>query len=340
MTTFDIRQRVRERLAGQSGVRFQEGPDWIKIQPADPSGFDVAVYTTPAGFTIAFDGWHEELTSERDALDCVVFGLSQSCRLAVALRGTYPTTWTVEALEDDIWTPLSVTGLLLQPFWRRVQIDYRANRIFDVLGPEEVAKFRRIATRAYPSPGEPRIVASILWRRLDTPGHDASALVQLATGWRIDGAAVFRHAGAPARLHYQVECDRAWIARHGRVIGAIGGRTIDLVITREHDGAWVLNGTAVPGLSAGIDLDLGFTPATNLLPLRRLALKPGESADAPAAWLDVDTGSIVLLHQRYEKRTATTYWYESPQGQYADLLDVTSDGFVRRYPGLWEAEPS
>jgi hypothetical protein len=41
----------------------------------------------------------------------------------------YATTLTVEALEDATWTPLSVTGLFLQPFWRRVRIEYRSNRL-------------------------------------------------------------------------------------------------------------------------------------------------------------------------------------------------------------------
>jgi len=85
-------------------------------------------------------------------------------------------------------------------------------------------------------------------------------------------------------------------------------------------------------------LDLGFTPATNLSQLRRIALAEGQAADVPVAWLDVATGSLVALPQRYERRTASTYWYEAPSVGYADLLEVAPSGFVRRYPGLWEAE--
>lgn len=147
MTKIDIRQQVRDRLSGCPDVRFAEGPDWIKVPPADPSGFEVGVWTGRAGYTVAFDGWHEDLSSEQDVLDCVVFGLSRSCRLAVALRGSYPTTWTVEALEDDTWTPVGVTGLQQQPFWLRVRIEYRSNRLFDIRTPAEVARFREILDR-------------------------------------------------------------------------------------------------------------------------------------------------------------------------------------------------
>jgi len=87
-----------------------------------------------------------------------------------------------------------------------------------------------------------------------------------------------------------------------------------------------------------MDLDFGFTPSTNLLQLRRLALANGQRADAPAAWLDVSNGTLDVLVQRYERRSETTYWYEAPRFSYAEMLDVDSVGFVRRYPGLWEVE--
>ena len=48
-------------------------------------------------------------------------------------------------------------------------------------------------------------------------------------------------------------------------------------------------------------------------------------------------GVLQALPQRYERRSATTYWYESPTAGYAELLELAPSGFVRRYPGLWEA---
>jgi uncharacterized protein len=40
-----------------------------------------------------------------------------------------------------------------------------------------------------------------------------------------------------------------------------------------------------------------------------------------------------------ERRTQEMYWYEAPSVGYADMLEVGSTGFIRLYPGLWEAEP-
>ena len=179
---------------------------------------------------------------------------------------------------------------------------------------------------------------SILWRRLDTPGHDACGLEKHATGWRLVGTAVFLHQGMPACFEYRIACNARWQTQRGYVRGWLGKETIEFRIVRTAGGVWSLNGAIVSGLDVCIDVDLGFTPATNLLPVRRLALDPGQAAEAPAAWLDVNAHTLEILPQRYERRYGSTYWYEAPDFGYAALLEVTSAGFVRRYPDLWEAE--
>ena len=179
---------------------------------------------------------------------------------------------------------------------------------------------------------------SILWRRLDTPGHDTCRLEICGDGWKLDGTAIFLDKRVPAQLTYHVACDRAWRTKRGQVCGWLGTQAIKLNIVRTSEGVWTLNGVAVPGLENCIDLDLGFTPATNLLQLRRIALVVGQAADVPVAWLEESTGILQVLPQRYERRAIAEYWYEAPRFDYAALLEVSPAGFIHRYPGLWEAE--
>ncbi len=120
--------------------------------------------------------------------------------------------------------------------------------------------------------------------------------------------------------------------------GWVGTRPLDFRITRSEAGIWTLNGQVVPHLDGCVDLDFGFTPATNLFQLRRVALQVGEAADVPVAWIDVSAGTLDTLHQRYERRTAEAYWYEAPRFDYFALLRVNANGFVEKYPDLWEAE--
>jgi hypothetical protein len=83
---------------------------------------------------------------------------------------------------------------------------------------------------------------------------------------------------------------------------------------------------------------VAFTPATNLLPVRRLGLKTGQEAEVKAAWLRFPTFTLEPLDQRYRRIDAVTYHYESNGGSFVRDLVVSPVGFVRRYPDLWQAE--
>jgi hypothetical protein len=182
-------------------------------------------------------------------------------------------------------------------------------------------------------------IASILWRRLGQPGHDVCRLERQGEQWQIDGAAAFRHEdGRLAQLHYRVRCDRAWHTRWATIRGWVGGESIDLSVLHDAQGGWKLNDVPAPDLGHCLDLDLGFTPATNLLQLRRLHLGIGEAADAPVAWLDLDGAVLSELQQRYERRGEGDYWYTAPRFDFEAMLEVTPEGFVRSYPPLWQAE--
>ena len=170
--------------------------------------------------------------------------------------------------------------------------------------------------------------------RLDRPGSDAALLRPNGDGWLLQGAAAFDHDGASATVAYQVEVDVRWETKRGIISGFLGDRTIAHEIRRDNVG-WRLNGVAVKGLGHLADLDFGFTPATNVLQLSRIALKLGQSAEVPVVWFDLDSTSLTELPQRYERRSEASYWYEAPTVPYRALLEIAPNGFVRSYPGLW-----
>lgn len=179
------------------------------------------------------------------------------------------------------------------------------------------------------------------WRRLDTVGTDAARLFQTATGWWLAGSAVFQHetTRAPAHLDYVLELAPDWATTRGVIQGFVGGSDVDQTIVRDGTG-WTMNGTRVrvPGLDGIVDLDLGFTPATNFAQVQRIHLGIGETADFSVAWWDAGEPSLVALPQHYERRSERKYWYESPSGSYRAELEFASNGFVRSYPRLWKLQ--
>ena len=181
--------------------------------------------------------------------------------------------------------------------------------------------------------------ATILWRRLDLPGHEAAELAGSADGgWRLAGVAVFAHAGLPCRLEYLVECDRAWHTRRATIAGHVGGDGRELALTRGADGEWRSDGAPVAALAGCVDVDLEFTPSTNLLPIRRLALAIGASAPVRAAWVRFPRLALEPFEQTYTRTGDRRYRFESADGEFRRELEVDASGLVLEYPGFWRAE--
>ena len=183
------------------------------------------------------------------------------------------------------------------------------------------------------------MVHSILWRGIDRPGHEACRLYQVDSEWRLEGTAVFKSDdGSPCRLSYLVRCDSSWKTVTGSVSGWLGNDNVNIEISVDSLQRWQLNGLEKPVVLGCTDLDLNFSPSTNLLPIRRLGLAIGEQAEVKAAWLRFPSFELERLSQIYSRLDETTYRYSSNNGEFVREIKVNEAGFVTDYPGLWEAE--
>ncbi len=177
----------------------------------------------------------------------------------------------------------------------------------------------------------------ILWRRVDQPGHESARVDRVGAGWRLAGTAVFSDDAGPCCLSYRIECDAGWRTLRTQVSGWIGQQTVAVEIAVA-DGVWRTNGAEVPQVAGCADVDLNFSPSTNLLPIRRLDLAIGERAEVSAAWLRFPSLALEPLQQTYIRTAERAYRYESAGGAFARDLAVDEAGFPTLYPGLWARE--
>src|SRR5512146_611448 len=114
--------------------------------------------------------------------------------------------------------------------------------------------------------------ASILWRSIVLPGHEACRLFSQDSRWHVEGSAVFFHERRPCRLDYRIICDAAWQTLSASIDGWLGKTRIGLRIRTDPAHHWWRNEVQQPSVMGCIDLDLNFSPSTNLLPIRRFNL--------------------------------------------------------------------
>ena len=179
---------------------------------------------------------------------------------------------------------------------------------------------------------------SILWRGFYLTGHEYCRINFEGGRWFVSGVAVFKHEEQPCRLEYLVECDSLWKTDAARVSGWVSDELIDVEIAVAADHRWWLNGVEQPQVAECIDVDLNFSPSTNLLPIRRLNLEVGQESEVRAAWLRFPSFKLEPLVQVYRRLDENTYRYESGDGAFVSDLKVNSFGLVTSYPGIWEEE--
>lgn len=187
-----------------------------------------------------------------------------------------------------------------------------------------------------PFPGDSRM----RWRRIDVPGREEARVERTSDGWTLTGALEVREADVDARLLYTIHCDARWHTRSASIQGTASGRAIRFALVADGRGGWSRDGEALPELAGALDVDLGFTPATNTLPIRRLELAIGETQPVRSAWLRFPELRLESLQQTYTREAERVYHYRAlVDGEpFTARLDTDAFGRVLRYEGLWVAE--
>lgn len=182
---------------------------------------------------------------------------------------------------------------------------------------------------------QPSELQQTLWQRLDIFGHDACRIRKTGTIWLIEGTAIFGNSNASSNLNYHLTFNEDWSSRSNRISGWSSTNEIKLLIERDANSQWKLNGEIIASLQGSLDLDLGFTPATNTNAIRRLHLDIGERRETVAAWLDASDWRLKPLKQSYERLTNNLYEYRSMNNNFCARLTTNGFGVVTEYPSLW-----
>ena len=184
----------------------------------------------------------------------------------------------------------------------------------------------------------------VLWAPWETPGLEHLRLEVGAAAISADGAIIAIFEGEVFRASYQIVCDAAWRVREVRIL-ASHPTTSALHLRTDGDGHWSnTSGEPLPALDGYMDIDFAATPFTNTLPIRRLGLQPGESAEVAVVYIDAPSLDVTPVRQRYtclvSGADGARYRFEAlpypalPDGFTAEL-SVDANGLVRKYPPLF-----
>jgi hypothetical protein len=147
----------------------------------------------------------------------------------------------------------------------------------------------------------------VLWHCAALASAEYCSLRTTPDGHALNGTVVLSLATTPCQITYAVQVGRGWSPLVAQAVLTTPRAVRHLELRSNGDGTWSVDGALRPDLAGCSDLDLGWTPSTNTVPIRRLNLTVGTSATIRAAWLRVPELDVIANAQRYD-RLAIDLW--------------------------------
>jgi uncharacterized protein len=184
-----------------------------------------------------------------------------------------------------------------------------------------------------------RLAVAASWRHVRArDGFEVLFVRGSEHGVRCEGEVAAVEDGVAWAVSYDLLLDSEWRTRSAHVACLTPTGRAAFLLEGDGHGRWRVDGEPAPRLDGCSDVDLEASVFTNALPIRRLQLAVGESADAPAAYVRVPELRVERLEQRYQRLPDdgphTRYDYRAPAFRYAAVLAYDESGLVVEYPGL------
>jgi uncharacterized protein len=170
------------------------------------------------------------------------------------------------------------------------------------------------------------------WTTWERDGDESLTLLWENEGWTASGIV------SRQRVQYVVRLSPMWQVRQFMLFRDLDEP--DLWLVTDGSGRWgEMNGAHRTELDGCYDVDLAITPFTNTLPIRRLPLHIGDSADITVVYIDVETLEVRPDHQRYTRLDQSRWEFTQLDTGWSHQFDVDEHGLVLDYPTMFHREP-
>lgn len=180
-----------------------------------------------------------------------------------------------------------------------------------------------------------QLVCAGIWQWVQSPGLERFEFVRTGDDWIFRGTILTLAGHAAAEAKYEIVCDHSFRTKRANVSvrDATGERTLQIAT---ESGRWYENGRENQTVKGAIDIDLGWSPSTNALPIKRLKLEIGQSSgEFVAAWVRFPELTLQPLPQEYLCLQDRKYRYSSRGGAFVANLTVDEHDLVLDYEGFW-----
>lgn len=173
---------------------------------------------------------------------------------------------------------------------------------------------------------------TVRWTTWPGDGDETATIRWENEGFTVSGMI----SDAPDREHiqYVLRLNASWHVRQFLLFRDLAEP--DLWLATDGSGRWgEMNGAHRTELDGCYDVDMACTPLTHTLPIRRLPLLDGDTAELPVVTIDPDTLAARADVHRYTRIDSRHWQHEVIDGGPATKFEVDEFGFVVDYPDLF-----
>jgi hypothetical protein len=176
------------------------------------------------------------------------------------------------------------------------------------------------AYSAFPADGH-----TARWRSWDGEGDETLTLAWENEGWTASGVV------SREQVQYVLRLSPTWQVRQFILFRDLDEP--DLWLATDGGGRWgEMNGAHRTELDGCYDIELTITPFTATLPIRRLPLHVGHTADITVVSIDVETLDVQPANRRYTRLASHRWACTDPDTSVTAEFDVDDHGLVLDHP--------
>ena len=196
-----------------------------------------------------------------------------------------------------------------------------------------------------------------LWMKDDPAGMEQAELT-IGAGGLAARSVAFGSAPVPYRLDLDLTTGDDWVTRRLALTSTGDGWARSIVLDRDSAGVWTgcrsADGSEPLEVEASLptgtiepadvpvhvlDVDVQWSPVTNLMPVRRLGLDlAGAAGTFTMAWVSVPSLAVTLAEQRYTLLGVddgdVCARFENGEGFFTAVIRCDADGVALDYPGI------
>jgi len=166
------------------------------------------------------------------------------------------------------------------------------------------------------------------WATWELDGEETTTLCWENEGWTVSGMV------SRERIQYVLRISPTWQVRQFLLFRDLDEP--DLWLATDGGGRWgEMNGAHRTELDGCYDVDLACTPFTNTLPIRRLPLLVGHTAELPVVVVDPETLDVRAETHRYTRLDSHRWRFEQMRIGDSVEFDVDEHGLLLDHPGLF-----